>query len=148
MNATELNERERMVIENDSFVAYIPHFTDYPYGVFIVSRALKPHLAAFSLQEQSDLAQLLSALVRGMDAIYDRPFPYMMCLHQTPVNSPKYKDSEAYYAFHIEFYPPLRSAHKMKYYAGSEMGAGAAANPLAVEDCARILRDIIATQKV
>jgi UDPglucose--hexose-1-phosphate uridylyltransferase len=61
-------------------------------------------------------------------------FPYMMCIHQAPVNSPEWNDCEQYYRFHVEFYPPLRAKDKIKWYAGSEMGAGAAANPLDVDD--------------
>ena len=64
----------------------------------------------------------------------------MMCMHQTPVNDKKYVDAADYYAFHIEFYPPLRARDKIKWYAGSEMGAGAAANPLDVDECAEVLR--------
>ena len=88
----------------------------------------------------SDIILMLKKITAGFDKIYNRPFPYIMSLHQTPVNEKKYADAEQYYAFHIEFYPPLRAADKIKYYAGSEMGAGAAANPLDVDECAAILR--------
>jgi UDPglucose--hexose-1-phosphate uridylyltransferase len=43
----------------------------------------------------------------------------MMVVHQKPAGG-----SYDYYHFHIEFYPPLRSATKLKYLAGSETGAG------------------------
>jgi UDPglucose--hexose-1-phosphate uridylyltransferase len=59
------------------------------------------------------------------------------------VNSEEYKDSEKYYHFHIEFYPPLRDENKIKWYASSEMGAWAAANTMAVEDTAPILKEAI-----
>ena len=95
----------------------------------------------FTLAEKKDLAAILKKLVKGFDKIYDRPFPYIMSIHQAPINSPQYKDCADYYAFHIEFYPPLRAKDKIKWYAGSEMGAGAAANPLDVDECAAILRE-------
>jgi len=44
----------------------------------------------------------------------------MMVIHQRPVDGEAYD----YYHFHIEFYPPLRTADKLKYLAGSETGAG------------------------
>jgi UDPglucose--hexose-1-phosphate uridylyltransferase len=59
------------------------------------------------------------------------------------VNTQKYADCSDYYAFHIEFYPPLRAKDKIKWYAGSEMGAGAAANPLDVDECAALLKSKI-----
>jgi len=140
LNAAEKKHKHRVITENKSFLCYIPYFTDYPFGVFIVSKKLKQNFTEFSLSEKKDLAVMLKQLVAAFDKIYNRHFPYMMCIHQSPVNTPKYADCKDYYAFHIEFYPPLRAADKVKWYAGSEMGAGAAANPLDVDECAAILR--------
>jgi UDPglucose--hexose-1-phosphate uridylyltransferase len=143
LNEAEKKYKKRVVLENKSFIAYIPYFTDYPFGVFIVNKKLKQNFLEFTLTEKKDLAEMLKKLVRGFDKIYDRPFPYIMSIHQSPVNSPQYKDCADYFGFHIEFYPPLRAKDKIKWYAGSEMGAGAAANPLDVDACAALLRDKI-----
>ena len=140
LNEAEKKYKKRIVLENKSFIAYIPYFTDYPFGVFIVNKKLKQNFTQFTLAEKKDLAAMLKKLVKGFDKIYDRTFPYIMSIHQSPVNSPAYKDCADYYAFHIEFYPPLRAKDKIKWYAGSEMGAGAAANPLDVDECAAELR--------
>jgi len=140
LNAAEKKYQKRVVLENKSFIAYIPYFTDYPFGVFVVNKKLKGNITQFTPTEKKDLAAMLKNLTAGFDKIYDRQFPYMMCLHQTPVNEKKYADAENYYAFHIEFYPPLRAKDKIKWYAGSEMGAGAAANPLDVDECAAVFR--------
>jgi UDPglucose--hexose-1-phosphate uridylyltransferase len=140
LNAAEKKHKHRIIAENKSFLCYIPYFTDYPFGVFIVGKKLKQNFTEFTLAEKKDLASMLKQLVAAFDKIYNRHFPYMMCIHQSPVNTPKYADCKDYYAFHIEFYPPLRAADKVKWYAGSEMGAGAAANPLDVDECAAILR--------
>ena len=107
-----------------------------------MNKKLKGNITQFTLQEKKDLAETLKKITAGFDKIYDRPFPYIMSLHQTPVNEKKYADAEKYYAFHIEFYPPLRAKDKIKWYAGSEMGAGAAANPLDVDECAELLRNL------
>jgi UDPglucose--hexose-1-phosphate uridylyltransferase len=61
----------------------------------------------------------------------------MMCMHQDPVNSGDYSD---YYHFHIEFFPPMRSAEKQKFNASSETGAWAHCNPTAPEEKAEELR--------
>lgn len=143
LNKAEKKHKQRIVYENKSFIAYIPYFTDYPFGVFIVNKKLKGNIAQFTLGEKKDLAEMMKKITAGFDKIYDRPFPYIMSMHQTPVNEKKYADADNYYAFHIEYYPPLRAADKLKYYAGSEMGAGAAANPLDVDECAALLRSKI-----
>ena len=67
----------------------------------------------------------------------------MMSMHQTPINTIEYDDASDYYRFHIQFYTPLRAKDKIKWYAGSEMGAGVAANPLDVDECASVLRKIL-----
>lgn len=143
LNKAEKKEKKRIVFENSNFICYIPYFTDYPFGVFIVNKKLKGNITQFNNKEKSDLMQCIRKITAAFDKIYDRPFPYMMCLHQSPVNEPRYADSDLYYTFHIEFYPPLRAKDKIKWYAGSEMGAGAAANPLDVNECADILRQHI-----
>jgi UDPglucose--hexose-1-phosphate uridylyltransferase len=82
---------------------------------------------------------MLRTLTGGFDLLFARRFPYMMCIHQAPVNSPEDAGCERYYHFHIEFYPPLRNATTVKYYASSEMGAWAACNTMRVEDTAPAL---------
>ncbi len=141
MNKEEANFKERIIAENSSFLAYLPFFTDYPYGVFIVSKKHKGNISQFDQQERRDLAAMLKNITGAFDSLFNKLFPYMMCIHQTPVNTAEYQDSDTYYHFHIEFYPPLREAGKIKFYASSEMGAWAACNPMAVEQTAVTLRE-------
>ncbi len=151
MNEEETQANQRMIGENESFMAYIPFFTDYPFGVFIVSKNHKGNITEFDQQEKHDLALLLKNITGAFDKLFGKLFPYMMCFHQTPVNCDEYLDASQYYHFHIEFYTPLREANKIKYYASSEMGAWAACNPLAVEDSAEMLRqayvEVVTKQK-
>ncbi|HZL83279.1 MAG TPA: galactose-1-phosphate uridylyltransferase [Candidatus Deferrimicrobium sp.] len=135
----EMSDGRRIILANESFVAYIPSFTDYPYGVFVTSRVHKGSFLDFTPSERTDLARMLKTLTGGFDLLFARRFPYMMCIHQTPVNSPEDAGCEDSYHFHIEFYPPLRGETTVKYYASSEMGAWAACNPLRVEDTAPAL---------
>lgn len=138
MNKEEVAFQNRIIFENDSFFAYIPYFTDYPYGVFVTAKNHKNYFTDFTDNEKNDLAQILKVVTGTFDRIFDRPFPYMMCVHQNPVNSekdfPTAKDS---YHFHIEFYTPLRAKNLIKYYASSESGAWAAANTASVENTAK-----------
>lgn len=137
MNREEAAFAQRIIHENDDFVAYLPFFTDYPYGLFIVNKQHKTAISDFTPREKRNLAEMLKDMTGAMDCLFDKLFPYMMVLHQRPVSG----DSvEEYYHFHIEFYTPLREANKVKYYASSEMGAWAACNPHAVEETASNLR--------
>lgn len=138
MNRNEVEFQQRIVIENEHFLCYLPYFTDFPYGVFIVSKRHLTAITDFTMEEKRSLASILKDTTGAMDQLFDRLFPYMMVIHQRPVNG---DNVEPYYHFHIEFYPPLRDKDKIKWYASSEMGAWAAANPMAVEDTAPKMRE-------
>ncbi|OYD09791.1 galactose-1-phosphate uridylyltransferase [Paludifilum halophilum] len=138
MNEHEKSFEQRVIVENEHFIAYIPYFTDFPYGVFIVSKNHKTALTDFTSGEKRNLAHILKQVTGAMDALFNRIFPYMMVIHQRPVNG---DDVEDFYHFHIEFYPPLRDQDKIKWYASSEMGAWAVTNPSAVEETAPKLRE-------
>lgn len=134
--AEERRDGRRVVAENDSFVAYVPFFARYPYEVHA---APKRHLLALTDMtdaERRDLAALLKSLLVAFDGLFDLSFPYMMVLHQRPTDGGDYD----YYHFHVEFYPPLRTAAKLKYLAGSETGAGMFINDTLAEEKAAELR--------
>jgi UDPglucose--hexose-1-phosphate uridylyltransferase len=116
----ERRDTKRIVAENDSFVAFIPFFARWPYETHIYSKRHFQALTDMTSAEQRDLASMLKMVLAGFDKLFDISFPYMMVIHQRPVDGQNYD----YYHFHIEFYPPLRTATKLKFLAGSETGAG------------------------
>jgi UDPglucose--hexose-1-phosphate uridylyltransferase len=137
MNENEITFKQRVIFENDNFIVYLPFFTEYPYGVYIVSKAHKQDITQFSDSEKTNLASALKNTVGMFDSLFDTQFPYMMCMHQAPVNS---EDSSDYYHFHIEFFPPMRAGDKIKFNASSETGVWAHCNPTAPEEKAIELR--------
>lgn len=140
MNREESQFAGRMLLSTDHFESYLPFFTDYPYGAFIVSKSHKRSLAELASEERDDLACVLKLVTGGMDRLFQRDFPYMLALHQAPVDDEHCRD---FYHFHIEFYPPLRGPETLKFLASAETGAWASANPLAVEETAPALRAAI-----
>jgi UDPglucose--hexose-1-phosphate uridylyltransferase len=144
MIAEEKRFGERIVLESDHFLAFIPFFTDYPYGVFIVCKTNPTAITEFTETQKQELGEMLQTIVGGMDCLFDRLFPYMMVMHQSPVDE---KDAHDFYRFHIEFYPPLRDENKIKYNASSETGGWAAANPRKVEETAGGLREAVLKYK-
>ena len=133
----EYDAKSRIVLENDDFVAYIPFFSAYPYGMYVAAKGHKQSLDQFTETEKENLADILKKVTGTYDSLFDYHFPYMMCMHQAPVNS---EDASEYFHFHIEFYPPMRSAEKQKFNASSETGAWAHCNPTAPEEKAEELR--------
>ncbi len=140
LNEQEEVSRDRLLVSNDRFLSYTPYFTEYPFGTFITPRRHVSSLVEFSAEDLNELAWMLKAVSAGLDRIYQKPMPYMMAVHQAPVNVPFREES---YHFHIEFYPLLYAPSKIKYRASSEIGAGAACNPTAVEETAPIFRQAI-----
>lgn len=134
----EIKDGRRVVLENDSFVAFVPFAARYPYEVHLYCREHRISLAELTEQEIADLAEILQGLVRGYDALYGRSFPYIMVLHQEPV-----RNGSGLGHLHFEFYPPLRDAEKLKYLAGCEQGAGTFINDSLPEEKAAELRKVM-----
>ena len=134
----ELADGARIVHENDAVVAYVPYAARWPYEVHVVMREHRPSLAACEPQELAGLAWGLQAITRGYDELFARPFPYVMVMHQAPT------DGRDQGHLHVEFYPPLRTAEKLKYLAGSEQGAGTFISDVLPEGSAEALRKAIA----
>ena len=116
----ELEDGRRIVYENEGVVAYVPYAARWPYEAHVVLREHRPSLLDCEAEELRLLADGLQALARGYDMLFDRPFPYVMVVHQAPTAGA----SAGAGHLHVEFYPPLRTAEKLKYLAGSEQGAG------------------------
>jgi UDPglucose--hexose-1-phosphate uridylyltransferase len=134
--AEERQDGQRMITENGSFVAVIPFFARWPYEVHIYALRHLQALSDLTSHEQRDLASMLKMVLVAFDRLFNLSFPYMMVIHQRPVDGGTYD----YYHFHIEFYPPLRTATKLKYVAGSETGAGMFINDTLAEEKASELR--------
>lgn len=132
----ETADGRRVIIENDDFVAFLPFFSAYPYGMYISAKRHIQNLTEMTEQEKLNLAKILKETAGTLDSLFDYTFPYMMCMYQNPVNS----GNTDFHHFHIAFYPPMRSADKIKYNASSETGAWAHCNPTAPEEKAEELR--------
>ena len=130
---------KRIIFSNEHFTVFLPFFTEYPYGVYIFSNEHKNNISQFTPEERRSLASILRETVGMLDSLFDYNFPYMMCMHNAPVNTEK--DVSDYYHFHIEFFPPMRSADKQKFNASSETGVWAHCNPTRPEDTAEELRE-------
>ena len=134
---------ERVVMENEHFIAFIPFFSEYPFGVYILPKEHISNFTEFDEGMKTSFAEMLKRLTGSFDTLYDRKFPYMMCIYQNPVNSPEYGNVEDYYHFHVKFFPPLRGANSIKWNASSETGAWVHGNPRRVEETAAELRDAV-----
>ena len=136
----EHEDRRRIVAKGEHFSAFIPFYAHFPFEAHVYSRRCAPSIADLEAEERRDLARVLKRLLVGYDALFGFSLPYMMVVHQSPTDGANY-DGVAH--FHIEFYPPNRTADKLKYLAGSETGAGAFIVDVLPEQTAQTLREAI-----
>jgi len=135
----ELEAGERIVADNDQFVALVPYYSRHTYGLHLYARQHTPSLAHFSPEQERQLAELLKLVLLKYDNLFGFSMPYIMAMHQQPTRAQE--DSDAHSHFHLEFYPPYRTEDKLKYLAGSESGAGVFINDSLPEDKAEELRE-------
>jgi len=133
----ELSDGRRIIFRNEHFTVFLPFFAPVAYGIHIISNRHVQDIGAMEPEEIASLGETVRDCAGMLDCLFDSDFPYMMCMHNAPVNSGNFSDS---FHFHIEFYPPMRSAEKQQFFASSETGAWAWCNPTCPEEKAAELR--------
>ena len=114
----ELEQRQRIVCENDEFVVLVPFWAVWPFETLVLSRTHLGSLDAFGSAQQHGLADILKQLTTIYDRLFSTSFPYTMGFHQRPTDGKQYPE----WHFHGHFYPPLlRSATVRKFMVGFEM---------------------------
>ncbi len=134
----ELADGRRIVATNEHFAAIVPFFARYPYEIHVLSRRHAECVTDLMDDERRSLAEILKVVTQTYARLWDRSIPYIMVTHQRPTDGQAYP----HYHYHVEFYPPNRTADKLKYLAGSEAGAGAYINDTHAEETAATLRSI------
>lgn len=137
----ELAQPERVLYAGEHAVAFVPAWARYPYETWVAPRRGVATLAQLGEAERRDLACALKTVLLKFDALWSRPFPYLMAWFQAPLDGREHPESH----LHAEFYPPLRSRDRLKYLAGTELAAGMFANDALPEERARELQAVAVT---
>ncbi len=128
---------ERIVYENDSFVAVAPYAARFPFETWILPRV---HMASFGRIGPEDVASMADALrtvLLKLSITVQNP-PYNFIVHTAPYAYPR---SPAYH-WHVEIMPQLART------AGFEWGTGFHINQVAPEQAARFLRETVIREQV
>ncbi len=134
----EVQYEKRVIASDRYFTAFVPFAARWPYEVHIVTNRHAGALTDFDDHEKDGFAEMLLRVVRAYDRLFNRPFPYVMAMHQRPTDG-----RHNSYHFHVEFYPPLRSERRLKFLAGSELGAGMFINDTLPEETAARIREVM-----
>jgi len=135
---TELEDRERIVYINSSWIAFIPYYAHWPFEVHIYPYRHIQTLRDLDNNDITLLAQTLKIVLCGLKNIFENPMPYILVMHQAPIHGNYY-----FYHFHIEIYGIYRTIGKQKFAAGMETGGGNFTYDSTPEEAAEILRNVI-----
>ncbi|MEY2423687.1 MAG: UDPglucose--hexose-phosphate uridylyltransferase [Acidimicrobiaceae bacterium] len=129
---------DRLVSEADGWRVWVPHASVYPYGLVIAPTAHEPDLPSLSEPSRRGLAAVLVDALHRLDALWDRPMPYMLWFHQRPFDGGAWPTAH----LHVEIAVPQRAPGVMRFIAGGELGSGLYVNPVVPETAAAELRAV------
>lgn len=116
----EAKDGTRIVAENETMIAFVPYFARFAYEVYVAPKRTVENITKLTDAETTDFASLFQNVLIRLDNLWSMPFPYLMNLHQAPVDGGDYK----LFHFHAALYPPLRTPTLRKFVAAHEIGAG------------------------
>ncbi|MCD6310172.1 MAG: galactose-1-phosphate uridylyltransferase [Candidatus Eremiobacteraeota bacterium] len=127
----EISSRERIVLENDSFVSIEPFASRFPFETWILP---KKHMSTYSEIDRKEIMDLAHILKNTLTKIYHSLSdpPYNFIIHTAPINN----ECKRFYHWHMEIMPRLTKV------AGFEWGTGMYINPTAPEQAAEFLREM------
>jgi len=131
---------ERVILEGEHWTAFVPFAARWPIEIHLLPHRHVADFAETSDAERDELAPLYLRLLRGVDALYDSPTPYIAAWHQAPVR--RGRDAAR---LHLQLTSPRRAADKLKFLAGSEAAMGAWIGDIPPETAAAKLRDAVAS---
>ena len=134
----ELADGRRVIYEGHRAAAFVPPFARYAYEVWVAPRRPAPTFAHLDDDEVTDLARALQTVLRKLDGLWAKPMPYVMVFHQAPTDGEAHPEAH----LHAEIYPALRMPDRLKYLAGSELGAGSFTADTIPEEKAAELRAV------
>ncbi|HEY9075657.1 MAG TPA: UDP-glucose--hexose-1-phosphate uridylyltransferase [Anaerolineaceae bacterium] len=136
--ALEAERGERVVVENEDWLAITPYWAVWPFELLLLPRRHVLRLPDLTPPERNSLASILKRLLTRYDNLFETSFPYSMGWHAAPGS----QSNTDHWQLHAHFYPPLlRSATVKKFMVGYEMLAEAQRD-LTPEQAADRLRSV------
>ena len=126
---------ERVLIETDSFLAYVPFAARWPMEAHLLPKRQVANHAELTSDERTELATVYSSLLRAFETVYETPSPYIAAWHQAPLS-----EGAKNLRLQLQITSPRRAADKLKYLAGSESAMGAFIADIPAETIAAQLR--------
>ncbi|KAF5996727.1 MULTISPECIES: galactose-1-phosphate uridylyltransferase [Streptomyces] len=153
--ARELAEGDRIVLETERWVAFVPYAAHWPYEVHLYPKRRVPDLLGLDEETRTEFPQVYLELLRRFDRIFDGsgggkegegepPTPYIAAWHQAPFGALAEFEgvNRDDFALHLELFTIRRTSGKLKFLAGSESGMSVFINDVPPEAAAQRLREV------
>lgn len=126
----EMEDKTRVVLMNELFVAIEPYAPRFPFETWILPRQHGSSFEHMPAHSYRSLAELLGNILKRLDSALLSP-AYNFVIHTSPIG----EEINEFFHWHIEMMPKLTKV------AGFEWGTGFYINPTPPEEAARFLRD-------
>ncbi|MES2759084.1 MAG: galactose-1-phosphate uridylyltransferase [Pseudomonadota bacterium] len=138
MARDEVASGQRVLYEGEFAAAFVPPCARYPYEVWLMPTAPTQDFSALTAPQREDLARALKTVLLKYEGLWDRPFPYLMNWYQAPTDGRAHPETQ----LHAQLMPPYRTRERLKYLAGTELGAGMFAMDVLPETTAYELQQV------
>ncbi|MBU6529919.1 galactose-1-phosphate uridylyltransferase [Streptomyces sp. NPDC057245] len=138
---------ERVVLEGEHWVAFVPYAAHWPYEVHLYPKRRVPDLLGLDEAARTEFPEVYLELLRRFDRIFgagEPPTPYIAAWHQAPFGHLEEFEGVTRddFALHLELFTIRRTSGKLKFLAGSESGMNVFINDVPPERAAERLREV------
>lgn len=127
----ERESGQRIVHENERFVAFCPFASKNPYEIRIFSKSAQPHFEELPDDFDGGLAEILLVSLKKMKTALNNP-SFNLFIHTAPVEASHTHD---YYSWHIEILPRFGKS------GGVELATGVDINTIDPDEAAELFRN-------
>jgi UDPglucose--hexose-1-phosphate uridylyltransferase len=135
----EILQRDRVVAENEKFLAYIPFAARMPYEIHILPKTHQHSFIQTTPDERVELAKILKTVLMKVNKMLGNP-PYNFYIHSTPNLNVRPRSGD-YSTIREDFHWHIEILVRTTIWAGFEQGSGMYINPLNPTDAARYLAE-------
>ncbi|MBU1087188.1 MAG: galactose-1-phosphate uridylyltransferase [Candidatus Omnitrophica bacterium] len=129
----ELEAQERMICENENFLAFSPFAACTPFEIWILPKKHCSHFYLISEDLLYDFSAILKDVLWRLKKILTDP-PFNFIINTAPI---QHEQELGFYHWHMQILPKLTRA------AGFEWGTGFYINPSPPEQTAKLLREVV-----
>lgn len=135
----DVRQRDRMVAENEKFVAYIPFAPRMPYEIHIQPKNHQHSFIQTTPGERVELAKMMKVVLMKVYKLLGNP-PYNFYIHSAPNLNVRPRTGD-YTTIREDFHWHIEILVRTTIWAGFEQGSGMYINPLNPSDAARYLAE-------